>query len=248
MRVGWMEDMASKGHGCCKMKSRKPINTLTFQILCLALGFSAILSGCNSATSINMKEDTSDGPASSTSILFEDNFSDPSSGWHQLDITEGIADYEDGHYKIVVHAKNADFWAYPGLNIEDTMIEVDATTVDGPLDNNFGVICRHQDVKNFYFFIISSDGYYAIGKVFGNNQTLISADKMQLSDAISQGYTTNHIKAVCDGSQLSLIVNGTQLISVEDAELTSGDVGLLAGTFAESKTNIHFDNFVVKKP
>jgi hypothetical protein len=247
MPIRWLENMANKGLGYHKMKLMTPKKLLII-IFSFVAGVSGVISGCDSTQITNLQDDKNITPASSTNILFEDHFSDPSSGWHQLDILEGIADYENGHYEIIVHAKNADFWAYPGLYFEDTIIEVDATTVDGPLDNNFGIICRHQDVKNFYFFIISSDGYYAIGKVINNIQTLISADKMQESDAISQGYSTNHIKAVCDGPRLSLFVNDNQLVSVQDSSLTSGDVGLLAGTFAESETSIHFDNFIVEKP
>ncbi len=243
-----MENLAAKEPGYIKMKSLNSRKILVLALLSLALGFSLTLTACGFSNNNAAQENINRAPASSSNILFEDDFSNTSSGWHQMNITEGIADYEDGYYKIIVHAKNTDFWAYPGLNFEDTIIEVDAATVAGPLDNNLGVICRHQDIKNFYFFIISSDGYYGSGKVIENEQTLIAANKMQPSEAITQGYSTNHIKAVCDGPHMSLNVNGVQLTAVEDSALTSGDVGLLAGTFSESNTSIHFDNFVVKKP
>jgi hypothetical protein len=35
---------------------------------------------------------------------------------------------------------------------------------------------------------------------------------------------------------------------VSDSDFASGDVGLLAGTYDEVGTDIHFDNFVVRKP
>jgi hypothetical protein len=34
----------------------------------------------------------------------------------------------------------------------------------------------------------------------------------------------------------------------EDSTLTSGDVGLMAGTFSNPGTDILFDNFVVRQP
>jgi len=71
---------------------------------------------------------------------------------------------------------------------------------------------------------------------------------MYPDDAIKQGNSTNRIKADCVGSHLVLHTNGTQLADVQDATFSSGDVGLIAGTFAEPGTDIHFDNFVVKKP
>jgi len=124
----------------------------------------------------------------------------------------------------------------------------DAVKAGGPDDNDFGVICRYQDVDNFYFFIISSDGYYGIGKTVDGVQELIGTDQMNPDDAINQGDANNHIKADCVGSHLVLHANGAKLADVEDTSLSSGDVGLIAGTFDEAGADIHFDNFVVRKP
>ena len=33
-----------------------------------------------------------------------------------------------------------------------------------PDNNAYGVICRYTDLQNFYVFLVSADGYYAIGK------------------------------------------------------------------------------------
>ncbi|MBE9524142.1 MAG: hypothetical protein IMY76_03520 [Chloroflexi bacterium] len=182
------------------------------------------------------------------SLLFQDDFSDTSSGWDQVDTTEGSTDYENGYYRIVVYTDNMDVWANPGLTFTDTLIEVDATKAAGPDDNDLGVICRYQDVDNFYFFIISSDGYFAVGKVVDGEQLLIDADQMYPSDAINQGTSANHIQADCVGSQLTFYVNGTELANVSDTTFSDGDVGLIAGTFSEAGADIHFDNFKVSKP
>ncbi len=181
-------------------------------------------------------------------VLFQDDFSDTSSGWDQVNVDDGITDYENGYYRILVNTTETDVWANPGLDFTDVVVEVDATKAGGPDDNDFGVICRYQDTSNFYFFIISSDGYYAIGKVVNGEQQLIDADQMYPDDAIKQGNTTNHIKADCVGTHLVLHANGKSLVDVEDTAFASGDVGLLAGTFGETGTDIHFDNFVVRKP
>ena len=71
---------------------------------------------------------------------------------------------------------------------------------------------------------------------------------MEFSESIHTGNLTNAIRADCIGSSLTLYANNTQLISVEDSSLVSGDVGLLAGTFDILGTDIHFDNFVIRKP
>ncbi len=180
--------------------------------------------------------------------LFQDDFSNPNSGWDSVRADEGITDYEDGVYRIVVNTPNQDVWANPGKSFTDVHIEVEATKRGGPDDNDFGVICRYQDTDNFYFFIISSDGYYGIGKVQNGAQQLLGAENMEQSDAIYQGEASNRIAAECKGDQLTLWVNGTRLFSTQDADFTSGDVGLMAGTFDTPGTDIAFDNFIVTQP
>lgn len=181
-------------------------------------------------------------------VLFKDDFSDTSSGWDRVNVDEGITDYENGIYRIWVNTESTDVWANPGLNFTDTVVEVEATKVGGPDDNDFGIICRYENESNFYSFIISSDGYYGILKVLDGEQILIGADEMLPDDAIKQGNATNTIRADCVGSNLTLYANGTQLASVQDNSFSSGDVGLLAGTFSEPGTDIHFDNYVVRQP
>jgi hypothetical protein len=188
------------------------------------------------------------GSENSAGVLFKDDFSDPSSGWDRVRNDEGITDYEDGAYRIYVQSPNIDYWANPNLNFTDVNISVQATKVGGSDDNDFGVLCRYQDPENFYFFIISSDGYYGIGKMLGDQQILISDDNLLPSEEINQGNARNTIQASCIGNMLSLSVNGKLLSSVEDKDFLSGDVGLITGTYDSSGTDVHFDDFRVLRP
>jgi hypothetical protein len=181
-------------------------------------------------------------------ILFIDDFSDTSSGWDRTNEDEGVTDYIDGFYRILVNTDNTDVWANPGLNFTDTVIEVDAAKVGGPDDNDFGIICRYQDLSNFYFFIVSSDGFYGIAKVIDGVQELIVLENMEYSDTINQGNSSNKLRADCNGQNLALFINGQKLLEVTDSEYFSGDVGLIAGTFDVAGTDIQFDNFIVRKP
>jgi hypothetical protein len=187
-------------------------------------------------------------PALPNNVLFQDDFSDPSSGWDSVTAAEGITDYADGVYRIFVNTINSDVWANPGLEFSDVRVEVDASKAGGDDDNDFGLICRYLDPENFYFLIVSSDGYYGIGKVAGGQQELIGSESMLPSELILQGGATNRLRADCLGSKLSLYVNDQFLTQVEDADFTSGDVGLIAGSIASPGVDIHFDNFRVLKP
>jgi hypothetical protein len=188
-------------------------------------------------------------PTLPDNVLFQDDFSDPSSGWDRVNQPEGITDYNNGVYRIFVNTINTDVWANPGLDFSDVRIEVEATKVGGNDNNDFGVICRYQDADNYYFFILSSDGYYGIGKVRDGQQKLIGVEAMPPSEAIVQGNASNRVRADCLGPKLSLYANDEFLAQYEDTDFSSGDVGLIAGTSPEAPgTDIHFDNFQVLKP
>lgn len=210
--------------------------------------FLAALMLASLSCSLSGGKNDDSGNELSPDVLFQDDFSDPSSGWDRVNETDGTTDYVDGAYRIFVNSPSFDIWANPGLDFTDTVIEVEATKVAGPDDNDFGVICRYQDLDKFYFFIISSDGYYGIARVVDGEQELMGQESMADSDAIKQGMATNKIRADCVGDQLSLYVNGTLLVEATDSTYTAGDVGLIAGTFDVAGTDIHFDNFVVREP
>ncbi len=204
----------------------------------------------NSGTPDDPGGDSDSGSSSQdTSILFQDDFSSSQSGWSDLYRDEtGMTDYDQGGFRIQVLEANFDYWANPNLNFTDTVIEVDAKKIGGPDDNDFGVICRYSGVDDFYFLIVTSDGYYGIGKYTDGNQSLIGTENLFETDKVLAGDATNKVKAECVGSTLRLYVNGTLLHEVTDTDHSSGDVGLIAGTFDQPGTDILFDNFVVRAP
>jgi hypothetical protein len=188
------------------------------------------------------------GPEESGGTLFDDDFSDSSSGWDSVRTDLGMTDYDAGTYRIVVNEVTSDYWANPGKSFTDVRVEVDATKNGGPDDNDLGVQCRYQDTENFYAFYISSDGFYAIAKVVGGEYQLLGTEEMLPSDSIRQGDATNHIRADCIGSRLTLYANGDQIHSTSDDSFATGDVGLIAGSFETPGADIRFDNFAVYQP
>jgi hypothetical protein len=182
-------------------------------------------------------------------ILFSDDFSNTDKKWDQINETTRITDYYNDAYRIMINDTNSDTWANPGNeSFTDVQIEVDATKNGGPDDNDFGIICRYTDVDNFYYGVISSDGYYAIMKMSGGTGSPMGQDSMLQTDQIAQGVATNHIRFDCIGPTLTLYINGTQVDQETDSEYTTGNVGLVAGTFTTAGTDILFDNFFVYKP
>jgi len=181
-------------------------------------------------------------------VLFADDFSDPPGSWGTWNRSGALIDYRDGGLAIWVNETHYDFWSVAGQDFTDVQIEVDAALLSGPVDNDYGIICRYQDRNNFYVLVISSDGYYGVAKLKNGQYSMIGSDQLQYSDLIAQGQALTRLRADCVGDVLSLYVNGRKLTEVKDADFTGGDVGLVAGSYDVAGVHILFDNFVVKKP
>jgi len=190
---------------------------------------------------------TDTGSGGGGNILFEDDFSNPSTGWDRYEDEEGYTDYDNGTYKIGVYGNTLFYWANPYQDFGDVIVEVQAQKTSGGDDMQYGVICRHSDVNNWYALVISGDGWAAIRKRYNGSDLEYIADWVE-APAVNTGNSGNNLRAECIGSKLTLFVNGTEAISVIDGDITSGDAGLMAGTFEQTTTEVLFDNFVVKKP
>jgi hypothetical protein len=182
-------------------------------------------------------------------ILFQDDFSSDSSNWDDYADESGATEYRKGAYRIFVNIPETDFWANPaGLSFQDVKIQVEARRVGGAENNVFGILCRYQDSANFYQLLVSSDGYYDISKVKDNHRLPLTGDQLLPSEAIPRDASPLLLGADCLGESLVLYVNGVEIARASDTEFQDGNVGLIAGAFAEPGTDITFDNFVVRQP
>lgn len=191
---------------------------------------------------------TPEGGGKKSGVLFQDDFSNPKSGWEVGEYDAGKVGYGDGYYYVISYGDGNTMWGVANRSFSDVVIEVDATQVSGPDNNDYGVICRTADSESGlgYYMLISGDGYYAIAK--GTDTGFDWLVDFTESSAIRQGNATNHIRAVCKGSKLSLTVNGVLLAEAEDSEFTGGDIALTATSYENIPTEVHFDNLVVTAP
>jgi pectate lyase len=189
-------------------------------------------------------------PAVSTAnpgdVLYEEQFENNNTGWARISNDNGIMDYDRGGYRILVRQPKLNVWSTSEKNFGDVRLEADVIKLQGPDENRMGLICRYQR-GDYYFFVISNDGYYVIGKFIGGLTLLLGKSEMQASNAIQVG-TMNHLRADCIGNKLTFYINFTEVASATDTDFTSGDAGLVAGSFTEAGVDVLFDNFVVLQP
>ncbi len=162
--------------------------------------------------------------------------------WNTSDEAEYGADVTDGVYRMRLNQADYLIWSESErVNSDNVIMDVDVRLADGSEENNQGMICRYSDPDNFYAFSIGNDGWVEIIKVYKGEQTMLYGEFMEnLIDPVS-----NHLQVFCLGSRLILYVNGVLGAEVQDSDLTSGDVGLLIGSYSDPAVTVEFDNFYV---
>jgi len=188
-------------------------------------------------------------PTATTSpYLYNDDFSDPESGWGADQSSGGASGYDQGEYRISQYEVDTVRWTTPrpALDLTDFSLEIDVRLIEGNLDNGLGVLVRSQPGDDeFYEFKISSDGYYKINKRVVDGW--VSLVEWTASDVIAQGVdATNHLQVVCEGDRFSFSVNGTHLADVTDAGYRSGNIGLSVTCLGEGGVLAAFDNLAVR--
>jgi hypothetical protein len=179
--------------------------------------------------------------------LFWDDFSDTSGNWPLVSGPNGSSSIANGVYQFQVLSAQHEILATPEHIFRDVRVEADAARLAGPVQNLFGLVCRSGNSENFYFFAISSDGYFGLGKVKNARVALLGQEMMAYSSAILQG-NPNHLRFDCIGESLTGYANGQVIATGKDADFSSGEVGLIAGALDRPGVAVAFDNFVVYKP
>ena len=213
----------------------------TIFILLLIICTTLLLSGCN----ILAPE-----PAPKGSIIMADEFSEDNGNWMTtVDADYSMVGYQADGLRFVINAPNKDYFSLYKKAFDHAILDVDASKLAGPDNNVMGIVCRYQDINNYYAFIISSDGYYGIVSRVNGVHRILPDGQLFFNDAvINTSLATNHIRVGCVQSALWLEVNGSNLMGLYDDTLTEGKVGLIAGAMSEPGVDILFDNYAVIQP
>ena len=225
---------------------KKPI--VPWRWVCLALVGVAWLSGCRwlplNPTDACRTDDQ----------LFADTFDHEQNanlcGW-AVYRTAGVAvEVENSALTISISDAGQMAWTNPGRSFTDVEVTAQTRQLSGPNDNAYGLICRYRDEQNFYVFLISGDGFYAIGKYTSASpqvEYLTGAEYLP-SNFINQGDAANRIGARCVGDALSLPINGELVATVRDSSHAAGDIGLAASPFGVGRLVVAFDSVQASQP
>ncbi|MCP4419715.1 MAG: hypothetical protein GY805_24145 [Chloroflexi bacterium] len=191
-------------------------------------------------------------PCDENGSLLQDDFNEEKQcGWREYNQGGAVVEIAEGTLNISTSQTGQVWWSNVGREFTDVIVTVQARQTSGPNNNAYGVLCRYQDENNFYIFLISGDGYYAIGKYEDGKEQityLTENEEYIFSDLINQGVATNLVRVSCVGNELSLSVNGLPLVTVTDGSLSGGDVGLGVSTLEPGTAVVQFDDLLALAP
>jgi tRNA A-37 threonylcarbamoyl transferase component Bud32 len=173
-------------------------------------------------------------------VLWDDDFSDPNSGWYSGTNADGTIEYRAGEYFIEVIPDTRIIWVYLGENVSDVEISVDMRVANPTGNTGHGVLCRYQDVDNFYGLEISEDGYYTIWRRQNADYTFLV--DWEYFEGLDQGHPIR-LTASCVDDRLTLSADGVLIAEANDSVFATGDIGLLVETYDVGNALIAFDNF-----
>jgi len=183
-------------------------------------------------------------------VIFMDDFSNPNSGWTKASDEYVDYKYEGGEYHIVVK-KPGFYWAQSSNanlgQLTDFALEVDARflSAPGPDSGEYMVLFRFQKPGECYWFTIRPYyGTYAIRKFSPEYHVL---KDWTYSDYINKGTSTNRLKVVCQGAEISVYVNGYYLTSLTDYSISKGDVQMAVWP-SSYQGDVIFDNLEIYVP
>ena len=179
--------------------------------------------------------------------LLDDDFSDET--WGTGTSAESSVEYSNGTLKFIVDQDFYFVWSTPnGEDYENIHAEITALNNSSDPTSAFGILCNLQITDTSYYFAVTGDGQYAIGKyTFLGDTLLTNGGEWGTSDLIAGSADSYRIGADCgDDGTLTLYVDGQQIDSVTDDTYATGNVGLFAWSGEElNGTSVSFDDFVV---
>jgi hypothetical protein len=125
----------------------------------------------------------------------------------------------------------------------DFTLEVEATPHSGLDLDGYGLVYRAQDTANYYAFAVGSDGYYAILRVQGGQETELVG--WQQFPHIRRGEHANRLRVTCVGTTCHFTINDERTISIQDETWITGDVGLWVHSFGNGDVTVQFSRAFV---
>ena len=140
---------------------------------------------------------------------------------------------------------------YSPFTYEDVKVEAHADN-RGKNNNTVSLVCRYDEKIGWYEFNVANNGLYEIlyAEVLDSGKIRWNRVANGGSNAINQGKDVNEYSATCQGEDLTLNINGDEVISIKEKKygLNSGQVGISVSSFNVLPILIDMDWVRISEP
>jgi osmotically inducible protein OsmC len=168
--------------------------------------------------------------------VLDERFIDNQRGWPHD--PQGATWLADGAYRLFARqpTRFVAIRAPIAEPLRDAVVAATFRKLGGPAGGSYGLIVRDQglgrgdgidQVGRFYLLAAGDRGEVGIRRREGDRWVELAP--WAPSTAVRSGAAANQLEARAIGRRLTLLVNGTEVASVEDAALQDGTVGVFAG-------------------
>jgi hypothetical protein len=190
-------------------------------------------------------------PVSGSDILYQDNFTDPSTGWTEDKFDNYFIGYhEPEYYHVQVDSPNYKTTVFaPGKQSYDNF------TVDLKVLTNSGKTSPAGDFRYGVAFRRKGDQYYAFTISPRSKKWFILKSTPNALEVVKEGTdedihdldTDDTLRVDARGSSLAFHINDRLIDEITDQDYSSGEIGFYVESFDSPHTHIHFDDLVVRK-
>jgi hypothetical protein len=190
-------------------------------------------------------------PVSGSDVLYQDNFTDPSSGWTEDKFDNYFIGYhEPEYYHVEVTSPNYKTTVFaPGKqSFEDFTVDLKVLTSSSKTapsgDFRYGLAFRRSGDQYYAFTISPRTKKWYVLKSSPNALTVL---KEGTDEDIQDLDKEDTLRIDAQGSSLAFHINDRLIDTITDKDYSSGEIGFYVESFDSANTHVHFDDLVVRK-
>jgi hypothetical protein len=183
-------------------------------------------------------------------VLYEDDFTDPASGWPNELVFDNyyIGYHEPEYYHVEVRGPhNRAVVVLPEQSFDDFVAETEVfvsqenTAPNG--DFRYGLVVRRSGEQYYGFTISPHTKTWSVLKSSPSGLEVLDEG----TENSIQGLDADMLRVSAKGPDFTFHINGRPVSRVNDADYVNGEVGNIVETFDSPRAHLHFDSLVIRK-
>jgi SH3 domain-containing protein len=190
-------------------------------------------------------------PVSDANILYQDDFTNPATGWAADKFDNYFIGYhEPEYYHIEITSPNSKttVFAPQKQSFDNATIELkvltNSTKTAATGDFRYGLAFRRSGDQYYAFTISPRTKKWFVIKNSPNELTVLAEGT---DDNIHDLDKDDTLRVDAQGSDFVFHINDEVVSQATDSDYASGEVGFYVETFDATNAHIHFDNLVIRK-